>query len=91
MQHFTAEYEKYSIILHQMKKSMKNNLLLKAFMQLPLWARFALPAALFIFFVLLISSVKKFVILFFWVGLLAALGYGVTRLYAYASSDSKRR
>jgi len=72
-----------------MLKKMKNNILIQAFLKLPLWAQFAAPAGLLIFLFIAISSITKFVKLFFIFGSLALVGYGLTRFYNYVMSDKK--
>lgn len=66
---------------------MKNNVFLKAFTKLPLWAKFALPAIVVVFLLITLSSITKFIKLFFLVGSVALIGYGLTRFYQYVKSS----
>ena len=72
-----------------MLEKMKNNILIQAFLKLPLWAQFAVPAGLLIFLFVAISSITKFVKIFFLVGTLALIGYGAASFYNYVMKDDK--
>lgn len=72
-----------------MLEKMKNNFLVKAFLQLPLWAQFAVPAGVLIFLFVAISSITKFIKVFFLIGSVALIGYGAMSFYNYVMTDKK--